>query len=145
MINNYDQKRDIDKYFAQANGIGSIDGEYEVETFVLNNDTLPPIQQDTRRWKGMMINGKQIRVESMDGASINWHFLGNIGYKRMVIHSPDLSTYGNFTFNSDSTRMIMDGTLINDKLKIVAHKKSAGGYLLVSRGFHWVNEYPFNQ
>jgi len=145
VINNWDQKRDVDKYVALANGIGSIDGEYAVETFVLNNDTLPQIKEDTRRWKGMTINGKQIRVESMDGAVINWHFLGNTGYRRMVIHSPDLSTYGNFTFHSDSTRISIEGTLINDSLKIIARKKSGGGYLLVNRGFHWVNEYPFNQ
>jgi len=145
VINNLDQKRSVDEYFASAAAVSPIDGQYEVDTFVLNNDTLPPIQDDTRRWKGMMINGKEIRVESMDGASIKWHFLGNVGYRRMVIHSPDLSTYGNFTFRSDSTGISIEGTLINDTLKIIAHKKSSGGYLLVNRGFHWVNEYPFNQ
>jgi uncharacterized membrane protein YphA (DoxX/SURF4 family) len=145
LIGNLDQKRQLAEYFARAEGISPIDGQYEVETFVLNNDTLPPIEKDTRRWKSMMINGKEIRVESMDGAAIKWHFLGNVGYRRMVIHSPDLSTYGNFTFHSDSTRISIEGTLINDTLKIIAHKKSNGGYLLVNRGFHWVNEYPFNQ
>lgn len=145
VINNWDQKRAINEYFARTASDNSIDGQYEVETFIVNNDTLPPVQNDTRRWKEIMISGKEIKVQNMDGASISWHFLGNVGYRRMVMHSPDLATYGNFTFHSDSTRIAIDGTLINDKLKIVAHKKSSSGYLLVNRGFHWVNEYPFNK
>jgi uncharacterized membrane protein YphA (DoxX/SURF4 family) len=143
--NNWNQKLAIKEYFARTAVDNSIDGQYEIETFILNNDTLPAVQSDTRRWKEMMISGKEIKVQSMDGAFISWHFLGNVGYRRMVIHSPDLATYGNFTFRSDSTQIIIEGTLLNDTLNIVAHKKSGNGYLLVNRGFHWVNEYPFNK
>ncbi|HEX6890883.1 MAG TPA: hypothetical protein VF141_09320 [Chryseolinea sp.] len=145
LITSLDQRKSIAEYFARVAPEESINGQYDVETFVLNNDTLPAIQTDTRRWKGMMINDKKIELQSMDGATAGWHFLGNVGYQRIVIHSPDLSTSGNFTFRSDSTRIVLDGMLNSDTLKIVARKKSSNQFLLVERGFHWVNEYPFNK
>ncbi len=145
LISSLEQQKEITEYFSNVAPQESINGQYEVETFVLNNDTLPPIQTDTRRWKGMMINDKKIELQSMDGATANWHFLGNAGYKRMVIHSPDLSTFGNFTFRSDSIRIVLEGTLNIDTLKIVARRKSSNQFLLVERGFHWVNEYPYNK
>jgi uncharacterized membrane protein YphA (DoxX/SURF4 family) len=146
LINTFDQLEDITQYFASVSREDSLNGQYEVETFILNNDTLPAIQTDTRRWKGMMIRDKIIELESMDGASASWHFLGNVGYRRIVIHSPELSTAGNFTFRADSTRIVMEGTLNSDTLTITARKKKEGSqFLLVERGFHWVNEYPFNK
>ena len=144
-ISNWKQKQTINEYFVSMERDNWINGQYEIETFVVNNDTLPAVQNDTRRWKEVTISGKEIRIQNMDGASINWHFLGNVGYKRMVIYSPDLSTYGNFTFRSDSSGMTIVGTLHTDTLNIVTHKKSSSGYLLTDRGFHWVNEYPFNR
>lgn len=146
LINTLNQRNDMNEYFASVAGQESLNGQYEVETFILNNDTLSAIQTDTRRWKGMMIKDKIIELESMDGASASWHFLGNVGYRRIVIHSPELSTSGNFTFRADSTHIVMQGTLNSDTLTIAARKKKEGSqFLLVERGFHWVNEYPFNK
>ena len=133
------------EYFSHAQREQSINGSYEVETFVVNNDTLPPIQGNTRRWKEMTITGQKIELQNMDGASISWHFLGNVGTRRMILNSPDLSTNGHFTFTSDSSRIIMEGLLHTDTLKVVAKKRSASEFLLVSRGFHWMNEYPLNR
>jgi len=141
---NLNEMKAITEHFSKENPGHSINGQYDVETFVLNNDTLPALQQDTRRWKTMMINGKKIDLQSMDGVSLSWHFLGHAGYRRMVIFSPDLSTSGTFTFQSDSTLLTIKGILNSDTLNVSARKKTANEFVLLSRGFHWVNEYPFN-
>jgi hypothetical protein len=33
----------------------------------------------------------------------------------------------------------------NDTMQVLLKKKDVKDYLLVNRGFHWVNEYPFNR
>jgi uncharacterized membrane protein YphA (DoxX/SURF4 family) len=144
-INNLRTRDAMAEYFSQVQQEPSINGTYEVETFVINNDTLPPTQGNTRRWKEVTITGQKIELQNMDDAAISWHFLGNVGYRRMIIHSPDLSTNGQFTFTSDSSRIIMDGLLHTDTLKVVAKKKAGSEFLLVGRGFHWMNEYPYNK
>jgi uncharacterized membrane protein YphA (DoxX/SURF4 family) len=145
ILESLDQRTTLKEFFAKVQPGNSINGEYEIETFVVNSDTLPALENDTRRWKTMTIKDKKIELQNMDGASIGWHFIGNVGYKRMVIHSTDLSTYGNFTFRSDSTLLTMKGTINNDTLNVVARRKTGSEYLLVSRGFHWVNELPYNR
>lgn len=120
-------------------------GEYVVETFIMNSDTVPARPDDTRRWKRMMISAKTMNVQSMDGVSIGWHFLGNTRARKLMMFSPDLSTEGNFAFKEDSTMLTMEGVLNRDSLRIISRRKSGTSFLLVDRGFHWVNEYPFNQ
>ena len=144
-INNLSTRDSMAEYFSHMQKEQSINGSYEVETFVVNNDTLPPTQGNTRRWKEMTITGQKIELRNMDGAAISWHFLGSVGYRRMIIHSPDLSTNGHFTFISDSSRITIEGLLHTDTLKVVAKKRAGSETLLVSRGFHWMNEYPFNR
>ncbi len=40
--------------------------------------------------------------------------------------------------------MTMDGQLGADKVHIKLHRMD-GKYLLNTRGFHWINEFPFNR
>lgn len=121
----------------------SLFGEYNVETFISNGEAMSLESDNTRRWKRVLINARNIDVQNMDGGSIPWHFHGNNHTKRIVLLSPDLSTSGNFTFKMDSTLLTMVGVLNNDSLKIVLKKKSDDSFPLVSRGFHWISEEPF--
>ena len=44
-------------------------GEFEVETFVLNGDVIPPGQLDTRRWKKIWLKERTVDIQYMDGGS----------------------------------------------------------------------------
>lgn len=53
--------------------IPALFGKYDVQEFILNGDTLPPLTTDTRRWKCMYIYSDQSAdIQYMDGASIRW-------------------------------------------------------------------------
>lgn len=145
IMSHREQQLELQTYISKIRSDQSIQGQYEVETFIMNHDTVPPGISDTQRWKKIMISGKKIDIQNMDGVSIAWHFLENIHYRRMMMFSPDLSTTGNFTFVADSTLLTMEGVLHRDTLRIISRKTSGSTYLLVDRGFHWVNEYPFNR
>ena len=43
-INNLSTRESLAEYFSQVQQEQSINGRYEIETFVVNNDTLPPTQ-----------------------------------------------------------------------------------------------------
>lgn len=133
------------KAYANKAKSDQLGGEYEVETFIVNRDTLPPRPDDTRRWKRMMISAKIMDLQSMDGVSIGWHFLRNNHAGKIMMFSPDLSTTGNFTFQADSTMFTMEGILNQDSLRIISRRKSNNPFFLVDRGFHWVNEFPLNK
>jgi len=140
-----DTRKEITEYLKTADRFEPLLGEFEVESFELNGEVVPPGKMDTRRWKKVIINKKNIDVQSTDGGSIPWHFHGNNHTHKIILLSPDLSTMGNFRFQGDSTKLTIEGILNQDSLKIQLKKKSENQFILVSRGFHWVNEYPFNK
>jgi hypothetical protein len=40
---------------------------------------------------------------------------------------------------------VLTGTVDNDPLEIRMRRKDPSEFLLVNRGFHWINELPFNR
>jgi hypothetical protein len=63
----------------------------------------------------------------------------------MMLISPDLSTVGNFSFQEVGPTLTIEGKFYEDTVKIIAKRKSDNPFLLIDRGFRWVNEFPFNQ
>ena len=44
---------------------------YEVDRYIINQDTIPPLLNDTRRWKRLLVNSRElVTVEYMDDAKI---------------------------------------------------------------------------
>lgn len=118
-------------------------GEFEVESFVLNGETMPPDVNSTRRWKKVLINGRNIDIQYMDGGSIPWLFHGSDASRKIVVLSPDLSTRGNFDFRNEHGVLSLEGLINEDSLKVVLRKKSENSFVLSNRGFHWVSNEPF--
>jgi hypothetical protein len=42
-------------------------------------------------------------------------------------------------------RLEIEGTLDGHRVLARLHKLDASKFLLLARGFHWINEYPFNR
>ncbi len=42
-------------------------------------------------------------------------------------------------------RLVLDGVLDGHKIHAMTHREDRSKFLLVNRGFHWINEYPFNR
>ena len=131
-------------------GDSTFNGIYEVETHVINQDTIPPLLNDTKRWKRLFVNfndmirNDMISVEYMDNAKIYWRFVPDTLQRTMKIMSLDSGTVYHFRYKKDKDRYFLRGTLYSDSIKITM-KKTSSDFALTSRGFHWINEYPFNR
>ena len=123
----------------------SLFGKYDVELFVMNNDTLPALAADTRRWKSVMISGRSVNVESMDGYNIAWNSMISEGMHEINMMSKDGFTSGKFSYTVDKDGLQMRGTLNDNAVAVTFRRKSNNSFLLTERGFHWINEYAFNQ
>lgn len=131
-------------------GDSTFNGIYEVETHVINQDTIPPLLNDTKRWKRLFVNfndmirNDMISVEYMDNAKIYWRFVADTVQRSMKIMSLDSGTVYHFRYKKDKDMYFLRGTLYSDSIKITM-KKTGSDFALTSRGFHWINEYPFNR
>ena len=130
-------------------GNSAFNGIYEVETHVINQDTIPPLLNDTKRWKRLFVNWNDflrndlISIEYMDNAKIYWRFSPDTLKHNMRIMSYDSGTVYSFHYQKEGNTYFLRGTLYSDSIRITM-KKVSNDFPLISRGFHWINEYPFN-
>lgn len=125
--------------------ISSLHGAYEVKSFILNEETISPDTLRTQRWNKVVFNPKTATIHYMDSASSPWHLNANADNSRIILHSWDLGTTGSFTTQIRDSLLVLEGALDQNKLKVICQKKSEASFLLVDRGFHWVNEFPYNR
>ena len=92
----------------------------------------------------IIINEKNIDIQSTDGGSIPWHFHGNNHTHKIILLSLICQPW-EILISERRYELTIEGILNQDSLKIKLKKKSENQFILVSRGFHWVNEYPFNR
>ena len=123
-------------------------GLYEVEGFERNGREVPPLATDSTRWRKVAIEFPTfVQVKMMDdsvrgfgaeydkaGASVGLFLAGNRSQK-----------YTLACWRPDANHVVMQGTLGSDALVIRMRRIDTTKFLLLSRGFHWISEFPFNR
>ncbi len=118
---------------------------YEIVEHKTNGIAVPE-DDKTRRWKKLYVmpNG-QCNLVYMDGASIRWNFAADTTARAMSLTSTDSATVYRFQYVIASDNLYrLKGKVNDDSIQIAMHKNT-DEFLLMSRGFHWINEYPFNR
>lgn len=126
-------------------------GIYNVETFIRNNDTIPPLQTDDRRWKQMIVGGyrdyPRTHLKGMDDSLQAWVMRTDTVKKQFVIFQRHDTTYKNtFAYHyPDKEYLVIRGNWGRDSLYVRMKIYDLNNFLLVNRKFRWVSEYPFNR
>lgn len=122
-------------------------GIYNVESFIKNNDSVPPLITDKLRWNKIIVSWPgSVKIEMMN-ESYEWYaFEPDTLTKRIVMYSWDDTTKkASFIYTfPEKDKMIMHGKWNNDSLVVSCTKFDLNNFLLVNRGFHWINESPMN-
>lgn len=123
-------------------------GIYETESFVRNRDTLAPLTTDTTRWRRLVIGYKGFaRVYLMNDSTRNYAFEPDTLRKKVYIYKSSDTTKKymlNYTLQKPGI-LTIKGKLMGDSVNISLKRFDEQQFLLTRRGFHWVNEYPFNR
>ncbi|MEO6356078.1 MAG: hypothetical protein ABIU77_03550 [Ferruginibacter sp.] len=123
-------------------------GIYNIETFIKNKDTLAPLLTDSVQWKQLNIAfANYAMVKTMSDKTIGYGFIVDSVKKTVqFINSRDSAENQIFNFSyPDSSHLVLKGTHKADTVCIVMKKFDQMNSLLLSRGFHWINEVPFNK
>ncbi len=123
-------------------------GIYEVQSFVLNKDTIPPFATDSTRWKQVVVETDKYAIFFYMNDKIKWmHIEVDSTSKQAVLYAvDDTLVKSHFLIQSiDSAHLEMNGVLHFDSLHVILKKIDPNSFLLLSRGFHWINESPYNR
>jgi hypothetical protein len=136
------------KLYGDQSEPAPLSGLYEVQTFERNHQLVPPLLTDSTVWKQLLVhrypagwgivsmtNDKKeycsFQVDSLL-PQINLHAVYDTIPQMFVYEKPDDSS------------LILKGVWKSDSL-VVRLKQSDKKYRLLNRGFHWINERPYNR
>jgi len=126
-------------------------GIYEVDTFVLNNDTLAPNLNDTIRWRYLVLENTSANIFNMKTNrydDLKYYKAKTDTLKKEIVLSnySDSTQVGKLTYQKiDKNHYVFNGIFNNDTLKLYTVRTDEKDFPLMNRGFHWVNEYPYNR
>jgi hypothetical protein len=122
-------------------------GIYNVQTFVRGHDTLPPLTTDTTRWSKLIISNGGAATKLMNDSVKLYNFKVDT-----VKHTFTMNTYADtlhkfkLTYSSIKPGIILlKGVWKKDTVQIWLTNYDLNNFLLNRRGFHWINEHPFNK
>lgn len=120
------------------------EGVYEVTSFEIENK---PDLSESAHWDKIFIQGKTIMTLNK-AKTKNYYTIENIWNEGEInfIESQEQEDPHKFVLSEleDGTFEI-NGEISTNKYQITAKRKLKMDYLLMNRGFRWVNEFPFNR
>lgn len=122
-------------------------GIYDVDTFVANGDTLAPLTTDTERWRKLFIDYNYAGTKGMDDRIQRYAFAPDTTAQTLKLWT-FADTTNKYTFDytwPTPEEMVLHGVFQEDTLTVHLTPFDRNQFLLVNRGFHWINEFPLNR
>lgn len=123
-------------------------GIYNVETFVRNRDSVAPLTTDTLRWNKLIVSHRGYAfVKFMNDTVKGFAFTPDTVAKTVEMFSrSDTAKKAAFVYRFPQEDVLLfTGNLNGDTVSITMKKYDLNHFRLVNRGFHWINEYPYNR
>ena len=124
-------------------------GIWEVETFTLDGRELPPLVTDGTRWRRLAFGrmSTAVSVQGMSGARRYYAMKLDPGAHTLALtkyEDPAWKTSVSYE-EAEPGHLALEGTLGGKPFRAKLRRVDESQFLLVNRGFHWINEYPFNR
>lgn len=120
-------------------------GIYDVDDFVRNGEHLPPLTTDTSRWRRVIFEpGSPLLVRLMDNSARRYGLRITPALSTLTVTAP--SEHGTFSWaKPDADQLVLEGTLMDIPVFMRMHRVDENKFMLVNRGFHWINAFSFMQ
>jgi hypothetical protein len=123
-------------------------GIWNVEQLIIDEQVRSPLLTDTSRWRRVIFEiPTRMAFQRMDDTLDRYRASINTNDQTLdLTKDNDKNWKARFNFQRPaSDRLIFAGDMDSHKVKVELQLVDRKKFLLVSRGFHWVQEYPFNR
>jgi len=123
-------------------------GIWEAKIMVKNGDTIAPLLTNNSRWRYLIMDRKnRASVKFMDDHFTHYELKLQKEPQVLSLYTEDdQPVLPNFKYQLFGESMLqLDGILQKDTLQLFFSKKNRKDFLLINRGYHWVNEHPYNR
>lgn len=123
-------------------------GIWDIEQLVTDGKVREPLTTDTERWRRVIFEFQTATAFQKMDDSLVWYFVALNSKDQTLTFTKrtEKNWRANFTYKrGPGDHLEMDGTVDGRATHMVLHLKDRNQFLLVSRGFHWISEVPFNR
>lgn len=122
-------------------------GLYEVTNFVSNRDTIQPLLTDDRRWRHIFFEyPNTIQFSRMNKSRYGLNSEVDMVKKKIILTEFNDSTEVYFLdFQRTDSTLNISGIFRKDTIFCETKRLDKKDFRLTSRGFNWINEYPYNR
>ncbi|MDO6473069.1 hypothetical protein [Maribacter sp. 1_MG-2023] len=134
------------KKYGKRAATNELYGIYDVNLFIVENDTIPPSRLNFDRWDRLIIDKNVALVEKMNREKI--HLQMEIDSVNSTVHFQsymDKDDISELKFKIEGNYLILDGKIRDSNVLTKMIRKERADFFLEKRGFHWINEYPMNR
>jgi uncharacterized membrane protein YphA (DoxX/SURF4 family) len=121
-------------------------GIHNIAYKTVNNDTIPLLYK-SEHWKNLIVNADtRAFVHLLNDSTVRYTFkIDSLKHKINFTSAPDTLQKYSFAYTYKNKKLRLEGKMKNDNIVMVFNRKDESKFLLNSRGFHWINEEPFNR
>jgi uncharacterized membrane protein YphA (DoxX/SURF4 family) len=123
-------------------------GIWEVSRMSIDEQPRPLLLTDYSRWRRAIFDfPAQMAFQRMDDSFANYSASINLTDKTLALTMRgDKNWTANLTLQRPARdQLILDGRMDNHQVHIELQLADRNKFLLVRRGFHWIQEFPFNR
>jgi hypothetical protein len=116
-----------------------LNGAYDVQVFIRNDDTIPPLLTDKNRFKRIFIHRKSYFItQNMNDEMNDYPFTYDLENKKLILTAEDHSKIIlNYQFTENDSILSLSGKIKNISLKIQAKQINTNKLPLLQKQFHW--------
>jgi len=120
-------------------------GIWEVEQMSIDEQPRPPLLTDSARWRRAIFDyPDRMVVQSTDESFVPYDASLDLPARALALTKGDDKNWmASFTFQRPAgDQLILDGRMDNHQVHMELQLTDRNSFLLVSRGFHWIQEAP---
>jgi hypothetical protein len=123
-------------------------GIWDIDQLVIDGKSREPLTTANERWRRAIFEYPgRMTFQRMDESLARYSADINSKEQTLVLTKTDDKNWrANFTYKRGTNdHLEMDGRMDGQTTHLVLRQKDRNKFLLVTRGFHWISEVPFNR
>jgi hypothetical protein len=144
----YGSYTDMEKYGSKTASKSPLYGMWNVEELVMDGKVRPPLVTDEKRWRRMFYNTPgRLAIQLMSGSRERYDLELDEKKSTLVLSKrADPNWKTTLVYRRPQPDVLfMEGPFDGHKVRVRLRRTEPPEFLLVTRGFHWINERPFNR
>ncbi len=119
-------------------------GIWEVEEFIRNDESVPPLITDDERWHYLIFEHPDRAVIIRTNQDRD-HFSAQVDTTGQTIALSRQNVSKFFSYEKTDSVLVLTGEREDETHTITLHHFDMENFRLIDRGFNWINEFPFNR